>query len=137
MKHHNVDGGGAVSIQVKDLKPLKTPVLSSESELDSIVVQPPTSVPTVVGLSVSTDCGSDPYMAFIYQKESGCSTTATNASSGAYGLCQSLPGYKMASAGDDWQTNWDTQNTWCINYANQRYGSPYLAMVAWQNQGWW
>ena len=41
--------------------------------------------------------------------------------SGAYGLCQALPGSKMASAGADWKTNPVTQLKWCHEYA-QAYG---------------
>lgn len=41
--------------------------------------------------------------------------------SGAYGLCQSLPANKMASAGADWETNPVTQLKWCHGYA-QQYG---------------
>lgn len=43
------------------------------------------------------------------------------AGSGAYGLCQALPGSKMASAGADWATNPITQLRWCNSYA-QGYG---------------
>ena len=37
--------------------------------------------------------------------------------SGAYGLCQSLPADKMASAGADWRTNPVTQLKWCATHA--------------------
>ena len=43
------------------------------------------------------------------------------AGSGAYGLCQSLPASKMASAGADYMTNPITQLKWCHGYA-QQYG---------------
>lgn len=48
-----------------------------------------------------------------------------------YGLCQATPGYKMASAGDDWATNPITQLKWCTGYANGRYGSWYNAYSHW------
>jgi hypothetical protein len=48
-----------------------------------------------------------------------------------YGLCQATPGYKMASAGDDWATNPITQLKWCTGYANGRYGSWYNAYQHW------
>ena len=48
-----------------------------------------------------------------------------------YGLCQSTPGYKMASAGSDWQTNPVTQLKWCNSYAMSRYGSWYAAYNHW------
>ena len=44
------------------------------------------------------------------------------AGSGAYGLCQSLPAAKMASAGADYMTNPVTQLRWCHSYAQERYG---------------
>lgn len=41
----------------------------------------------------------------------------------AYGIPQSLPGNKMASAGDDWRTNPVTQLRWMQSYVIGRYGS--------------
>ena len=74
---------------------------------------------------------------FIFQKESNCNPTATNKSSGAYGVCQSLPGSKMASAGSDWQTNPVTQMKWCQSYAQSRYGSWSNAVAFWNANKWW
>ncbi|NMM93802.1 G5 domain-containing protein [Bifidobacterium oedipodis] len=68
---------------------------------------------------------------FIIQHESGWSPTATNPSSGAYGLAQALPGSKMAVAGADWQTNYQTQFKWFVMYCNQRYGSITGAYNYW------
>lgn len=62
--------------------------------------------------------------------ESGCRVDATNASSGAYGIPQALPGTKMASAGDDWQTNPVTQIRWMNQYVN-RYGGWQGAREFW------
>lgn len=62
----------------------------------------------------------------LWQKESGWSTYASNAS-GAYGIPQALPGSKMASAGADWRTNPATQITWGLGYIAGRYGSPCAA----------
>lgn len=70
-------------------------------------------------------------------RESGWSTTATNPSSGAYGVAQSLPGSKMASAGADWQTNGKTQVRWMISYMNERYGSPCNALAHSHAVGWY
>jgi hypothetical protein len=69
---------------------------------------------------------------FIISHESGWSPTATNPSSGAYGLPQALPGSKMASAGADWQTNYQTQFKWFVNYCNGLYGSISGAYAYWQ-----
>lgn len=56
--------------------------------------------------------------------ESGWNPYATNPSSGAYGIPQSLPASKMASAGADWQTNPVTQIRWGLSYIKQVYGTP-------------
>lgn len=77
------------------------------------------------------------YVDFIVQKESGWNYRARNASSGAYGLCQALPGSKMASAGSDWATNPVTQLRWCDGYAKGRYGSWAAAYSFWQRNHWW
>ena len=45
----------------------------------------------------------------LWQRESGWNYQAYNASSGAFGIPQALPGGKMASAGSDWRTNPATQ----------------------------
>ncbi|WP_432015748.1 transglycosylase SLT domain-containing protein [Streptomyces cucumeris] len=73
----------------------------------------------------------------IVDHESGWNYKATNASSGAYGLVQALPGSKMASAGSDWQTNPATQIKWGLNYMNDRYGSPCGAWSFWQANNWY
>ncbi|RSS85139.1 transglycosylase SLT domain-containing protein [Streptomyces sp. WAC05950] len=73
----------------------------------------------------------------IVSRESGWNHTATNASSGAYGLVQALPGSKMASAGSDWKTNPATQIKWGLDYMNERYGSPVGAWNFWQTHHWY
>jgi len=64
----------------------------------------------------------------LWTKESEWRTTATNASSGAYGVVQSLPAEKMASAGADYRTNYRTQINWGLDYVKERYGSPCGAL---------
>ncbi|MFJ9132539.1 transglycosylase SLT domain-containing protein [Streptomyces sp. NPDC102256] len=73
----------------------------------------------------------------IVEHESGWNPSATNSSSGAYGLVQALPGSKMASAGSDWKTNPKTQIKWGLDYMNSRYGSPAGAWNFWQANGWY
>jgi hypothetical protein len=73
----------------------------------------------------------------IVDHESSWNYRATNPSSGAYGLMQALPGSKMVSAGDDWQTNPATQIKWGLNYMNERYGSPCGAWDFWQANNWY
>jgi hypothetical protein len=73
----------------------------------------------------------------IVERESGWNYRASNASSGAYGLVQALPGSKMASAGADWRTNPATQIKWGLNYMNSRYGSACGAWDFWQANNWY
>ena len=60
-----------------------------------------------------------------------------------FGLCQSTPGIKMATFGDDWATNPVTQLKWCTSYARARYGSwtgaydAWTARIASEGHGWW
>jgi uncharacterized protein YukE len=60
----------------------------------------------------------------LWVKESGWNAAAKNPSSGAFGIPQSLPADKMASAGADWQTNPATQIKWGLDYIAGRYGNP-------------
>ncbi|MEV7777476.1 transglycosylase SLT domain-containing protein [Kitasatospora sp. NPDC088351] len=73
----------------------------------------------------------------IVSHESSWNPSATNASSGAYGLVQALPASKMASAGSDWRTNPATQIKWGLDYMNSRYGSPCGAWSFWQSHHWY
>lgn len=77
------------------------------------------------------------YVDYIVSRESSWNYRARNASSGAYGLCQSLPASKMASAGSDWEINPVTQLKWCHGYAQDRYGSWQAAYNFWINNRWW
>jgi hypothetical protein len=63
----------------------------------------------------------------LWNQESGWQWWALNSSSGAYGIPQSLPASKMASAGPDWRTNARTQINWGLGYIQDRYGSPAAA----------
>lgn len=64
----------------------------------------------------------------LWTKESDWTTTATNASSGAYGIVQSLPAEKMAAAGADYLTNYRTQINWGLDYIKKSYQSPCGAL---------
>ena len=74
---------------------------------------------------------------YIISHESGWRVNATNASSGAYGLAQALPGSKMASAGADWATNYQTQLKWFWGYCADRYGSIQGAYAFWRANHWY
>ncbi|MDW8810717.1 transglycosylase SLT domain-containing protein [Streptomyces scabiei] len=73
----------------------------------------------------------------IVDHESDWNIHATNASSGAYGLVQALPGSKMSSAGSDWKNNAATQIKWGVDYMKDRYGSPCGAWNFWQANNWY
>ncbi|MEN9620566.1 MAG: hypothetical protein RL499_759 [Actinomycetota bacterium] len=73
----------------------------------------------------------------LWNKESRWNVYAHNASSGAYGIPQALPGEKMATAGADWATNPATQITWGLGYIEARYGTPCGAWGHSQRVGWY
>lgn len=73
-----------------------------------------------------------PSLKALWTGESGWNEKAKNPSSGAYGIPQSLPANKMASAGRDWLTNAATQIKWGLQYIKDRYGSPSKAYAQWQ-----
>jgi hypothetical protein len=73
----------------------------------------------------------------LWTRESGWSITATNPSSGAYGIPQALPGSKMASAGSNWQTSAVTQIKWGLTYIQATYGSPCGAWAHEEADGWY
>ena len=77
------------------------------------------------------------YVDYIISHESGWNYHAVNRSSGAYGLPQSLPAGKLASAGADWRDNPVTQLRWANNYAVGRYGSWGAAYRFWTVNHWW
>lgn len=65
----------------------------------------------------------------LWNIESGWEWDAYNASSGAYGIPQSLPADKMSSAGGDWRTSSATQIDWGLGYIQGRYGTPCGALA--------
>lgn len=73
----------------------------------------------------------------LWNKESGWNANAYNASSGAAGIPQALPGSKMASHGADWQTNPATQISWGLSYISDRYGTPCAAWDSFSAKGWY
>ncbi|MEL0319413.1 MAG: transglycosylase SLT domain-containing protein [Aquiluna sp.] len=73
----------------------------------------------------------------LWERESNWRWNATNKSSGAYGIPQSLPATKMAKAGADWRTNPETQVRWGIGYIDGRYGSPCAALVHSDEHNWY
>ena len=83
--------------------------------------------------------GDDQFACFswIISRESGWNVHAENASSGAYGLPQSLPGSKMASVAADWRDNPATQIIWAAGYMKDRYDSPCGAKSFWESNNYY
>lgn len=73
----------------------------------------------------------------LWISESAWHWYATNRSSGAYGIPQSLPGRKMAQFGADWRTNPVTQIRWGLWYVQQAYGTPCSAWSFKQAHNWY
>lgn len=70
---------------------------------------------------------------WLIMKESGCRVNARNASSGAYGIPQSLPASKIAHCGDDPIC----QIKWMQDYVNRRYGGWAGAVAHSNSRGWY
>ncbi len=83
--------------------------------------------------------GSDQYSCLdsLYISESDWDHTATNPTSGAYGIPQSLPAEKMATAGADWRSNPETQIAWGLEYIAQSYGTPCSAWAFKSANNWY
>ena len=123
----------------------------SRKVLSSIVTKEPVDEQVKVGMKVDLPAGTHNdwmaragisssdygYVNYIIERESHWNPLAKNRSSGATGLCQALPGNKMASAGSDWATNPITQLRWCNGYAIGRYGSWAKAYQFWTQHHWW
>ncbi|MEU4569692.1 lytic transglycosylase domain-containing protein [Micromonospora sp. NPDC023956] len=94
-----------------------------------------------IGCAMLVDAGFGmdqmPCLDKLWNKESGWNHKASNPSSGAYGIPQSLPGSKMGSAGSDWRTNPATQIEWGLGYIKGRYGTPCKAWGHSQDTGWY
>ena len=73
----------------------------------------------------------------LWTRESHWRWNAENESSGAYGIPQSLPANKMASAGANWHEDASIQITWGINYIKSKYGNPSEAWKHSEKFGWY
>jgi hypothetical protein len=73
----------------------------------------------------------------LWARESGWNVHASNPYSGAYGIPQAVPGFKMSSAGRHWRTSARTQIRWGMRYIRDRYGSPRRAWRHETSVGWY
>jgi len=145
---------GAPGVQVVTYQVKVDPATGKEisrTVIQSVVTTPPITQIVAIGknvqipgdkTSIMAAAGLSPddyaYADYIVSHEGGWggATKYNSAGSGAYGICQALPGSKMASAGADWATNPVTQLRWCSSYA-QRYGGWAGAYSYWQAHSYW
>lgn len=122
----------------KEKAEAKAAAAKAGSSSSSFPVQSSYTVAQIQSMAASM-VPSGQYQCFsnIVDHESSWNYRAVNASSGAYGLFQALPGSKMSSVGSDWQTNPATQIKWGLNYMDSRYGSPCEAWSFWQANNWY
>jgi uncharacterized protein YabE (DUF348 family) len=123
----------------------------SRTFISNVVTQNPETQRVTVGMKINLPPGTHQdwmaqagissadfgYVNFIIEHESHWNPLSRNVRSGATGLCQALPGSKMASAGSDWETNPITQLRWCNGYAVGRYGGWRQAYEFWTQHKWW
>ncbi|MBW9108376.1 aggregation-promoting factor C-terminal-like domain-containing protein [Microbacterium trichothecenolyticum] len=128
------------------VKPKPTPTVQASTPTSSRGWRPPFVTPDpgtaqaiAYDMVLARGWGDDQFACLValWQKESGWRVNAYNASSGAYGIPQALPGSKMATAGADWETNPATQITWGLGYIGGRYGTPCGAWDHSQRTGWY
>ncbi|HST83218.1 MAG TPA: hypothetical protein VLL08_15895 [Kineosporiaceae bacterium] len=97
----------------------------------------PKAIARIMAADRGWGAGQFSCLSSLWTRESGWNYRAMNPSSGAYGIPQSLPGSKMASAGSDWRTNPVTQITWGLDYIADRYGTPCGAWGHSESSGWY
>jgi resuscitation-promoting factor RpfB len=116
-----------------------TPAQTPTTDTAPISVDPSSAQGIARQLLADRGMGDDQFSCLVqmWNNESGWRVNAQNASSGAYGIPQALPGSKMAAYGADWQTNPRTQILWGLAYIQGRYGTPCQAWASWQSQGWY
>jgi hypothetical protein len=124
--------------EAKEKAEAKAASAKASSSSSSFPVQSSYTVAQIQSMAASmVPSGQFQCLSNIVDHESSWNYRAVNASSGAYGLFQALPGSKMSSVGSDWQTNPATQIKWGLNYMDSRYGSPCEAWSFWQANSWY
>lgn len=86
------------------------------------------------GLTLDGPDGQWACLKTLWTGESNWNHLAENPDSRAYGIPQALPGDKMATFGDDWATNYETQIEWGLDYIKSRYETPCLALAFWNSK---
>lgn len=120
-------------------EPVDEVIVVGTMDVSQVTVDPGSARAIGKALAAERGWGDDQFVCLdkLWTKESNWRWNAENASSGAYGIPQALPGSKMASAGDDWQTNPTTQIEWGLGYIAGRYGTPCGAWNHSMEVGWY
>ncbi|WP_231599665.1 MULTISPECIES: lytic transglycosylase domain-containing protein [unclassified Salinibacterium] len=116
------------------------PVVVAAPEAPAVgTPDPGTAQAIALSMLTARGLGTSEYncLVSLWNRESGWNVYAQNASSGAYGIPQALPGSKMATAGADWATNPATQIAWGLSYIEGRYGTPCGAWAYSESNGWY
>ena len=105
------------------------------SEVNNVAAAQYFAMVQLASMGYGSDQGN--CLIWLWNRESGWRTNAYNASSGAYGIPQALPGSKMANYAADWRTNYETQVMWGLIYISGRYGTPCAAWAHSESVGWY
>ena len=143
-----LDRGGYTVYVTPTPTPTPEPVVAEAPESSSstpswsppfVSPDPGTAQAIAYEMVLARGWGDDQFACLValWNKESGWRVNAYNASSGAYGIPQSLPGSKMAAAGADWRTNAATQIDWGLSYISARYGAPCGAWAHSEAYNWY
>ncbi len=138
-------GRASYDVYVKPPPPPVVVVVASTESSGSgwtppfVTPDPGTAQAIAYDMVLARGWGDDQFACLVslWNRESGWRVDAYNASSGAYGIPQALPGNKMASAGADWETNPATQISWGLGYIEGRYGNPCGAWGHSESNGWY
>jgi hypothetical protein len=129
-----------ISVAPQAAEPAPAPAPAPEPEPAAVAVNDPAGAQAYAASQLASHGWSADEMqclTTLWTKESDWTTTATNASSGAYGIVQSLPAEKMASSGADYLTNYRTQINWGLDYIQERYQSPCGALSFHLSHNWY
>ncbi|RXZ70511.1 lytic transglycosylase domain-containing protein [Agromyces albus] len=140
---HSIEIGQETYVVAKKPEPVKLAPAGTDSASGwappAVTPDPGSAQAYAAGAVAARGWGSSEFdcLVALWSKESGWRVNAYNASSGAYGIPQALPGSKMAIAGADWETNAGTQIEWGLMYISGRYGTPCGAWAHSTDVGWY
>lgn len=130
------DAAQEAAAQVSDIADDLRAEERERQEIQDAIDDPRSAARQMLG-EFGWDAGQFGCLDHLWSGESGWNPSATNPTSGAYGIPQALPGGKMASAGEDWRTNPLTQIRWGLGYIRDVYGSPCGATSFKSGRGWY